>query len=595
VFSVEGNGATTGTLYQDASRPAPGALPVMRYLARQSFRTAGTLDTAGEIQELVSLPRSYETQSGYLDVRLSPSLAATIIESLEVLETYPYESTEQIASSFLANLETFRTLQLFEIDATGLQTNLDRSLNNGLQRLLARQNEDGGWGWWQNGESDPYISAYVLLGLSHAQEAGISVGLDQMQRVVDYLSTNGTSGQSPSISETWFLDRMVYEQFVLSGLNRADLEIATSLYQTRELLSPWAQALLALTLENLSPGNQKTRTLISDLESTAVRLATGAYWEMAQDESGRKAAQQNMHTTLSNSAVVLFALAQRDPGSPLVRDSVQYLMANRSAEGAWYSTYTTAWTLVAFNEVIKGTGELGGDYNYSAMVNGNLIAQGQASGEEQITPVAAQVEAQSLYPDYPNVLVIQREPGQGRLNYTAGLNVSRPVDQVTPLSQGLNIERAYFSKEETCPPGECEPVKGARMGERVTARLTLTLPQDVYYLAVEDYIPAGSEILDISLKTSQQGEGEEPQEVSLYDPRRPYEKGWGWWLFNESQIYDDHIAWIADYLPAGTYELTYTLVILQPGEYQVLPARAWQLYFPEAQANSAGTVFEIKP
>jgi uncharacterized protein YfaS (alpha-2-macroglobulin family) len=40
--------------------------------------------------------------------------------------------------------------------------------------------------------------------------------------------------------------------------------------------------------------------------------------------------------------------------------------------------------------------------------------------------------------------------------------------------------------------------------------------------------------------------------------------------------------------------LTYTLVPLQTGEYQVLPTRAWQTYFPEVQATSAGARFEIK-
>jgi uncharacterized protein YfaS (alpha-2-macroglobulin family) len=69
----------------------------------------------------------------------------------------------------------------------------------------------------------------------------------------------------------------------------------------------------------------------------------------------------------------------------------------------------------------------------------------------------------------------------------------------------------------------------------------------------------------------------------------------GWWYFQGPRIYDDHVAWAADFLPAGTYELTYTLVLLQPGEYRVVPARAWEFYFPDVQGNSAGAVFEITP
>jgi len=294
---------------------------------------------------------------------------------------------------------------------------------------------------------------------------------------------------------------------------------------------------------------------------------------------------------------VLYTLAQRDPGSPLVADSARFLMANRDAEGAWATTYATAWSLIAMNEVLKGTSELGGDFNFSASVNNNLVAEGRSGGADQLTPVMAQVPIQRLYPDYPNVLSIQRDGAQGRLYYTAGLTVSRPVEEVTPLSDGLTVERGYFPHGEACAEegAACSPLQAARAGEKVSVRLTLTLPNDMYYLAVTDYIPAGAEILDTSLKTSQVGqEGEGPVEV-LYDPRDPFKAGWGWWLFSQPQIYDDHIAWTADYLPAGVYQLNYTLVLLQPGQYRALPSRAWQLYFPEVQANSAGSVFEIQP
>ena len=37
-----------------------------------------------------------------------------------------------------------------------------------------------------------------------------------------------------------------------------------------------------------------------------------------------------------------------------------------------------------------------------------------------------------------------------------------------------------------------------------------------------------------------------------------------------------------------------TLVLLQAGQFRLLPARAWQIYFPEIYANSAGGLFEIK-
>jgi uncharacterized protein YfaS (alpha-2-macroglobulin family) len=143
------------------------------------------------------------------------------------------------------------------------------------------------------------------------------------------------------------------------------------------------------------------------------------------------------------------------------------------------------------------------------------------------------------------------------------------------------------------------------MNQQVLARVTLVVPQDAYYVLVEDYIPAGSEILDTSLQTSQLGapdmllEGYPLEPAAQPEPtfaaQDPFAEGWGWWYFHQPQIYDDHIAWSADYLPAGTYVLAYVFTTLQPGEYRVLPARARQLYFPEVQGNSAGMIFTITP
>jgi hypothetical protein len=81
----------------------------------------------------------------------------------------------------------------------------------------------------------------------------------------------------------------------------------------------------------------------------------------------------------------------------------------------------------------------------------------------------------------------------------------------------------------------------------------------------------------------------------FFDPHRPFEDGWGWWYFTAPRIYDDRVNWASKYLPPGTYELTYLLVVLQPGEYRVLPAHAWMYYFPETQGTSAGEIFTIQP
>lgn len=127
--------------------------------------------------------------------------------------------------------------------------------------------------------------------------------------------------------------------------------------------------------------------------------------------------------------------------------------------------------------------------------------------------------------------------------------------------------------------------------QTITVALTVTLPHDLYRFMLEDHIPSGTEVLDQGFKTSAWGEGPpEPQ----YDPRAPFSGGWGWWWFEDPQIYDDHLLWTAAYLPAGSYTLVYQLLPLQRGAYQVLPAHAWQYFFPEVMGASAGDLFEIE-
>jgi uncharacterized protein YfaS (alpha-2-macroglobulin family) len=573
---------------QDAARPDLGPLPVLRYVSPQTFGTSGTMDTDGERLELVSLPRSFDPEGGELQVELSPSLAAAMMNALDALEHYDYECNEQTVSRFLPNLETYRVAQEFGLDSPALQTRLERTLEEGLSKLIASQNLDGGWGWWSGDESDIYITSYVLFGMVRAVDAGVQVDDDAIMSAATYLQA--ALPTTDMLQETWQFDRLAFMQYVLvsadqilTGEQSGEGLLAgpAALYEERERLNPWSQAYLALTIEALSPKDERAQTLISDLEANAKRSATGAHWE------NREPGWRNMSTTIHASAVVLYALAQEDPASPLVAEAVRYLIAHRGASGGWASTYETAWTLMALNEVIKDTGELGGDYNYAALLNNTPLASGHAGGDAQLMPVITSVPVSELYPDAPNSVVIERTVGQGRLYYAAHLRVNRPVEDVSPIENGFSLGREYFIAGEPCPEEGCEPVQGAKAGDLVTARLTLVVPETAYYVMVEDYIPAGAEILDISLKTSQQGA------LGDYDVNQPLSDGWDWMYFREPQVYDDHIAWSVDMLPPGTYELTYMLVVQNPGEYRVLPARAWQFYFPEVQGNSEGEVFEI--
>ena len=597
IFSVTTTGAAP---LEDSARPVWGSLPVLQYTAPQAFVTGGVLRDGVSRQEIISLPRTFTPTSGGLEVELSPSLAGSLLSALEATDPPEYAmSAEATLSYLLPNLEIYRALNSAGLSDPALTERVTANVATSISRLLSLQNEDGGWNWWgrsfflddatQENASDPYISAYIFFGLVRAREIGMSVDDNALQRAGTFLSsltpeiTADTAGAK--------LDEITFVQFALAHANSFDEGIAGNLYNLRDRLSPSSKALLAFVIHKINPADERVRDLISNLESSAILTASGAHWETPRE---------NVLTTgspLYTTSVVTYVLAQLDPANTVVFNAVRYLAAHRNARGLWSIGHENAWAMMALNEAMIGFGDLNADFSFHATLNGGPLASGDVSGNQVLAPVNAEVPIEFLSPTSPNLLTVQREEGLGRLYYRAVLNVHRPVEDVKPIDAGMRIERVYC---ESSLNGEstkaCQPISTIELGndKPVAARLTLVLPHNSHYVMVEDFIPAGMEILNRSLKTSQQGIESTDVEVQ-FDDSDPFAEGWGWWLFNEPQIRDDGILFSADFLPAGTYVLTYTLIPLQAGEYRVLPAHAWESFFPEVQGTSAGTVFEIKP
>jgi uncharacterized protein YfaS (alpha-2-macroglobulin family) len=607
VFSA----TTTGTTaLQDSARPVWGRLPIIQYTSPQAFVTGGVLRGAESQQEVISLPRTFTPNGGGLDVELSPSLAGSLLSALDVMEVPDYDlSAESTLSYILPNVETYRALNNAGLSDPELSERVTKNINASVSRLFYLQNEDGGWSWWrrfpaftlegqiEGSKSDPYISAYVFFGLLRARNVGVPVDEEALQRAGVYLRdlkpaiTNDTTGAA--------LDDITFIQYVLSQANSADEATVNSLYDRRDRLSPASKAFLALTLNVLNPADSRIRDLISNLESSAILTSSSAHWETPIENRSTKG------STIYTTSVVVFALAQLDSANQVVFNAVRYLAAHRNTQGLWNMGHDNAWAMMALNEAMVGFGDLNADFTFNATLNGGPLANGDVAGNQVLTPIKSPVPLESLSLKSPNLLTISRDDGLGRLYYNATLKVNRPVEDVEPLDAGMQIERAYCESalretERTRRPQTrgCTPLSTLQLAsdQPITAQLTLTLPNDAYYVMVEDFIPAGTELLNRGLKTSQQGIDSTEVEAEIqFDDSDPFAAGWGWWLFHDPQIRDDSILFTADYLPAGTYILTYTLIPLQAGEYRVLPAHAWQSFFPEVEGTSAGVVFKIKP
>jgi uncharacterized protein YfaS (alpha-2-macroglobulin family) len=570
---AEGGGysdATTSTL---ATLPGQG-LPVLAYHVNETVGSAGVLTGADSVTELVLLPQGSDKGTSSLTVDSSPSLAASMLNGLTYLQDYPYLCIEQTVSRFLPNLLSLRALSLAGKGSSTLQKNLDDNVLPALQRINSNQNADGGWGLWPGSLSQPTTSAYVIIGLVEARKSGYTVSDSVLANGLNNLSSNlpdTSTGQ-----ETWQNNQAAFMIFALAqGGQPADAK-ATDVYMNRSNLDIYGQALLMQAMYLSNPKDERIPNLLSGINSAAAKSAASTWW----NEKGVDT--WNWNTDERTTAIVLNALIQVDPKNALIPNGIRWMMKQSSA-GHWYSTQETAWSLMALTNWLSYSGEFQTDFPYAIGLNGQVLQSGQANVANLMETNTLHITADKLLADSVNSVVLTRGSGPGALYYDAYLDTTLPVASVAALDQGIIVSRQYFR------PGDTKtPITQAQRNDLVQVRLTVVVPDSLHYVVIDDPLPAGLEAIDASLQTSQQV----PDSYTSQD----YDQyGWGWWYFYYKQIYDTKVVMSADYLPAGTYVMTYMARASSAGNFNVLPVTASEFYFPDVAGRSAGSTFVVKP
>jgi alpha-2-macroglobulin len=586
--------------YGDASRPRlgtgpDGTVPVYRYSAPEVVGTGGQLEAAGSRTEVIGLPPNVDTRSGELTVRLDPSLAAGMRDGLDYLEHFPYECTEQTVSRFLPNVLTARALKSLGIANPELESRLPGLVEEGLNRLYNQQHPDGGWGWWPDDTSNPHISAYVVFGMLRAKESGFTVREDVLSRGLDYLSSALVVARD--LHTTADANRQSWLLYVLAEGGRANSSSMSELYGDREKLATYARAFLAMALQKggAAADDARLKTLLSDINNAAILSATGAHWEEDQYDPW------GMNTDTRSTAITLDALVRLDPQNQLNPNIVRWLMVARK-DGIWETTQESAWSLMALTDWMGYTKELQADYDYAAWLNNKEQTSGHIGQADLEKPIVLKIAVSDLLKDTGNRLTIGRGAGGGRLYYTAHLRAFLPVQDIKALDRGVIVRRRYTLASCTDGP-KCPEVTQARLGDVLRVELSIVAPHDLYYMVVEDPLPAGAEAVDTDLATTsllapgaelqRTPPGPIPSEggVASEAPIDPFWRWWNW--YSRSELRDEKVALFADYLPKGSYLYSYTMRATLPGEFRVIPTTASEMYFPEVYGRGDGQLLRV--
>jgi uncharacterized protein YfaS (alpha-2-macroglobulin family) len=542
---------------------------------------AGTKITKGESlaiaedsyekQLSLALPGNAHPQARTLRIEASPSIAGAMFGALDYLTGYPYGCTEQTMSRFLPNIIVAQTLKDVKTASISTGNDLNKKVNAGLERLYGFQHEDGGWGWWKDDKTDPFMTAYVMDGLAMAQHAGFGVTNYVVERGRNKLKALLDAGKMEDGTPFDLESRayLLYAQQVNGG---AEARYVTDMFNRRGELQPYGRALLALTLKLRN--DNRAGTVAGEIERSAQTTDYDAYWPSKR----RLMLDFSEENDLEATALSLKALAQINPKSDVMAKSARWLVGHRRNGYYWDSTKQTAFAIYGLTDYLRASKELSADYSLEVYLNGEQIASkrvtaADASGGQ---PVVVERKGDRLAP-INQVRVVKR--GAGVAYVAATLDYFTREEQSPQSAGGLNVTREYLrlsvTEQDGKPSWQVTPLSGdLHAGDMIVSRLRVTGTK-AQYLLVEDPIPAGCEQVDnfsgLSLNYAT--------------------NGWGDW-YSQREFRDQRTAYFLNYFK-GDVTFQYAMRVQVPGQFRVAPARAELMYQPSVRANTANVSLNI--
>lgn len=588
----------------------------------------------------LDIPRERRAETTELMVQVAPSMATTMLDALPYLIDYPYGCTEQTMSRFLPAAITAKTLRDLGLkpetamhkifggieQSTAAATHpqgkhdlkeLEAITRQSLDRLYNFQHADGGWGWWKEGDSDHFMTAYVLWGMTLARQAGIDVKQDVAARAAAYLDKEIVEEEVNYDAQAWMLHALAVYHNSAQKPDRQGVEVSKfqttafeNLWTNRDKLNAYTRALLALAAHNFGDGD-KAKTLVENLENGVKRDAKP---DTSVVQRGGQASDPSVMGTahwgedgiywrwsdggVEATSFALRALLAIDPKNQLIEPVTNWLIKNRRG-AQWSNTRDTAIVVLTMNDYLRTSGEMQPVLGYELLVNGNPIASKQITAEDALSAPSKFEISREFIRDGANEITIRRRNGSGPIYFSAQAKFFSLEEPLTPAGNEIFVRRQYFKLvnhptllkgfvSERIPLNDGDTVKS---GERVEVVLTIEGKNNYEYLLFEDLKPGGLEAVQI-----RSGENLYVREVKSgalsgkngalmnYKSATDF-TGRQRWVYQE--LRDRKVALFIDKLPEGVWQVSYEMRAESPGAFHALPVLGHAMYVPEIRTNGA--------
>ncbi|RLC41444.1 MAG: hypothetical protein DRH51_03130 [Candidatus Coatesbacteria bacterium] len=558
---VLGTGESTLTAYALTDIESD-AMEVKVPITPHGLKTVAT-DTVvavdGTSQLVFNIPADVRLDSTTVRLDFAPSIASAAFNALEYLAGYPYGCVEQTMSMFLPDVYLVQILQ-----KTGLKIEspiideLPKMIDDGLTRLYDMQHDDGGWGWWKEDRSDPYMTSYVLYGLATAMDADIYVRQDVLAEGVDALKNMMDEVNDPA-TICYMLYAISYAPDVETAFIYETVDNKNLMDEFDELNS-YALACLGTALVR-SELHDSALIVANELKERAIDQYGFVHWDSRSIRGGWYDSR-----TEATAYALRFFIEMGEEEDWLKRIAM-WLVNNRRGY-YWYSTKDTSACVMALADYVDYTGEFEANYTATVSLNGEEIDSFAITRDDLLSGGRLMRFAGDKLKKGDNKVVVNLT-GEGRLYSSYQLTYYTPGENIKAVDNGIVVERTYVKDEEM-------GFEHSTMeGEKFTCYLTMKVSEPVDYVMLEDFLPAGCEF-------------EEDIEF-----QRGYLYGWGdnysyyyWYLPYTFEARDDRAVFFFTHLNEGEYRFAYKLRAETPGVFHTMPAVAYAMYSPDFGGSS---------
>lgn len=541
-------------------------IPVLPHGTEDHQYAQGEIQAAGQADVKLTVPPKNDPKRSKIKVTLDTSFVAQLLGPLGYLVDYPYGCVEQTMSRLLPSITVSHLYQSLGLSDPMLEKKLPKVIAKGLKRILRYQHSDGGWGWWKDDETDPFMTSYALYGLIRARQLGQTIPDEALQKGKEALEALIKQG---NLTRTYMLGPEATLYYLHYVASLAGIKTTPPVPKAAGIKTQLSKALLAMTFINQGK-RDAAAPWISELESAAI--CSGSLCHYSDGDTKTKTfGHENYWRDPELTAWVLQALIAAGDENQNLRDSmVRWLLTQRQG-GMWHQTRATATVLYALADYASG---LPGN---KTGVAATLALNGQEL--EKIGVASAHFVRNIVQPDLKTG---DNQLGIGNLlsnplYYQADMTTFSQEENLAPVDQGIRVKREYLILEDQGATGDgarifkATPVKAKlKKGEIIGVRLTIDSAEDLDYVIIEDPFPAGFETVD----------------GIRFDANAAY--------YVDSERRDEKIAFFINRMEKGTKIFNYALRPELAGSFGAMPTSAYEMYQPETRGSGASAVLEVE-